>query len=41
MAIGRHPGLVTSVAFSPDGLKIVSTSATGEVRIWDGTPTQK
>jgi WD40 repeat protein len=35
-----HGGSVTSVAFSPDGLSIVSGSQDGTVRLWklDGTP---
>ena len=32
-----HPGTVNSVAFSPDGRRIVSGSADGKVRLWDAT----
>ena len=39
--IGRHPGIVTSVAFSPDGHKIISTSDDADVRVWDATPLKK
>ena len=30
-----HSGNVTSVAFSPDGTKIVSVSLDGTVTVWD------
>ena len=33
--LGRYSGLVTSVAFSPDGSSIASGSSDGTVRIWD------
>jgi WD40 repeat protein len=41
MTIGRHPDEVTSVTFSPDGRRIVSTSDDGYVRVWDATPVQQ
>jgi WD40 repeat protein/serine/threonine protein kinase len=42
MTVGRHPaGMVTGVAFSPDGLKIVSTTTVGPACIWDATPLTK
>jgi WD40 repeat protein len=34
-----HNGYVTSVAFSPDGTKIVSASNDGTIKVWDsGAP---
>ncbi|CAG7854439.1 SubName: Full=Related to WD40-repeat protein (Notchless protein) {ECO:0000313/EMBL:CCA75614.1} [Serendipita indica DSM 11827] len=30
-----HTGLVTTVAFSPDGLQIVSSSYDNTIRLWD------
>jgi WD40 repeat protein/tRNA A-37 threonylcarbamoyl transferase component Bud32 len=43
MTVGRHPGnsQVTGVAFSPDGMKILSTNSSAEVRVWDATPLTK
>ena len=33
-----HAGLVSSVAFSPDGTRIVSGSRDGTLRLWPGPP---
>jgi WD40 repeat protein len=34
-----HSGWVVSVAFSPDGTKIVSVSRDGTIKVWDtGAP---
>ena len=41
MTVGRHPDIVTSVSFSRDGNKIVSTSDDRDVRVWDATPLKK
>jgi WD40 repeat protein len=30
-----HSGFVVSVAFSPDGTKIVSASSDGTIKVWD------
>jgi WD40 repeat protein len=40
LTFGTHHGTVTSVAFSRDGTKIVSTSLQ-DVRVWDATPLKK
>ena len=41
LTVGRHPEMVTSVAFSLDGNRIVSTSDYEDVRVWDATPLKK
>jgi WD40 repeat protein len=41
LTLGRLFGMVTSVAFSPDGNKVAATSQFGEVKIWDATPLAK
>jgi eukaryotic-like serine/threonine-protein kinase len=33
-----HTGLVTSLAFSPDGRRLVSGSRDSTVKVWDLTP---
>jgi len=34
-AVDAHTGRVNDVAFSPDGLMIVSGGADGELKLWD------
>jgi WD40 repeat protein/serine/threonine protein kinase len=41
LLVGRHPSVVTSVAFSSDGMKILSTSFREPIRVWDATPIPK
>jgi eukaryotic-like serine/threonine-protein kinase len=41
LTLGRMFGMVTSVAFSPDGNKILATSQLGEIKVWDATPLSK
>jgi WD40 repeat protein len=41
MTVGQHPDDVTSVAFIPDGQKIVTASDDGAVRVWDAAPVKK
>jgi WD40 repeat protein len=40
LTLGPHPGILTSVAFSGDGKRIVSSSQQ-DVRVWDATPLPK
>jgi WD40 repeat protein len=35
MAIGKKPGSLTCVAFSPDGLTLATGTSHGPVRVWD------
>jgi WD40 repeat protein len=35
--LSNHKGWVRSVAFGPDGLKLVSTSGDRTVQVWDST----
>jgi WD40 repeat protein len=35
LALEGHPGVVRSAAFSPDGLRIVTSCADATARVWD------
>jgi WD40 repeat protein len=38
LTLKGHTGTVRSVAFSPDGYRLASSSADGTVKVWDARP---
>jgi WD40 repeat protein len=38
LTLTGHADRVYSATFTPDGSQVVSTSADGTIRIWDGRP---